>query len=150
MKSSSSWSSVGIGVVIGENSSSDPREFLSSGGVIGIIPFLALPLLHFLTVLEPSLWVMFGVLGACGLVVPFVFGNELFVGANKLLSSPVTKDPSRAPVDSVGARPESLFDGSCPSTLLTGLLNAGCVSVGGRRGGAMVTGIGCLACRVSS
>jgi hypothetical protein len=109
-----------------------------------------LPLLQRLTVLELSILVKFGDFGVSGVIALFVCANELFVGENKLLSSPVVREPSLAAVDSVGASPESLFDISCCSVLRGGLLNAGWVSVGGARGGTIVTGIGGLPGRVSS
>jgi hypothetical protein len=109
-----------------------------------------LPLLQRLTVLELSLLVKFGDFGVSGVIALFVCANELLVGENKLLSSPAVREPSLAAVDSVGASPESLFDISCCSVLLGGLLSAGWVSVGGARGGTIVTRIGGLAGRVSS
>lgn len=56
---------------------------------------------------------------------------------------------SRAPVEVVGANPESRFRGSCSSSLNV-LRRAGCVSLGGALGGGMVTGMGAFAGRVSS
>lgn len=109
-----------------------------------------LPLLQRLTVLELSVLVKFGDFGVSGVMRLFACARELLVGADGLLSSPAMREPSLAAVDSVGASPESLFEISCCSILLAGLLNAGCVSIGGARGGTIVTGIGGLAGRVSS
>jgi hypothetical protein len=103
-----------------------------------------------LTVLELSLLVKFGDFGVSGVIVLFVCAGELLVGENKLFSSPAVNEPSLAAVDSVGASPESLFEISCCSALLGVLLNAGYLSVGGERGGTIVTGIGGLAGRVPS
>jgi hypothetical protein len=150
MKFSSSWPSVGMGVVMGEKSSSVPPVPLSSRrGVLWLSLFLMLPLLR-LIVLELSLLVKLGDFGVSGVMAPFACAKELFVGVNELISSPAIKEPSLAAADSVGASPESLFNISCCSMLLPGLLNAGWVSIGGARGGTIVTGIGGLAGRVSS
>jgi len=51
-------------------------------------------------------------------------------------------EPSRAFEDVVGANPESLFESSLSTTLLSGLRSAGCMVSGGARGGAIVTGKG--------
>jgi hypothetical protein len=109
-----------------------------------------LQLLRRLTVLELSPLIKFGDFGISGVMALFVCTKELLVGVNELLSSPAIGEPSLAAVDSVGASPESLFDISCCSMLLSGLLNAGWVSIGGARGGTIVTGIGGLAGSVCS
>jgi hypothetical protein len=151
-KSSSIKLSVGIGVVIGENSSS---VFAADGGVLGRLPFVELGFLQRLTLPEPmlSLLVNLGVLGIC-VGVSGVFaacGLELkFIAIPSALSSTVFTEPSRALDDVVGARPESLFDSSFSSAPVLGLRRAGCVSVGGARGGATVTAIGGFAGIVSS
>jgi len=150
-KSSSSKLSVGMGVVIGEKSSSDVEVF--PVGVLGTLPFLDIGFLHLLILPEPtlSLFTTFGVprpcVGVWGILL-LVFALEVggvelkFIESPNTLSSTVFTDPSRAFEDVVGAKPESLFDSSLSSKPSIGLRKAGCVSVGGARGGATVTGIG--------
>lgn len=146
-KSSSNKLSVGIGVVMGENSSwvTDP---VSVVGVFGRLPPLKLGFLHLLMLLDSTL----SLLLMLDVLIRFDLGGVLFeivlatgMAELKLTATPSTldapsstvfTDPSRAFEDVVGASPESLFDMSFSSKPLICLRKAGCVSVGGARGGA--------------
>jgi hypothetical protein len=81
----------------------------SDSGVLGFLSLMPLPLLHLLDMLEFSLLRTLGVFGVSGLASPLICIEALFVGAIEQYSSPAIREPDRA-VDSVGARPESLFD----------------------------------------
>jgi hypothetical protein len=148
-KSSSIKLSVGIGVLIGENSSCVGLDV----SVLGILLFLKLGLLHRLILPDGilSLSATFGVMetGVCGSFVLCTLElKSIFTPST--LSSTVLMEPSLALLDVVGANPLSLLLASVSSILPFGFLSAGCVSVGGERGGGIVTAIGGFAGRASS
>jgi hypothetical protein len=152
--SSSIRLSVGIGVLIGVNSSGVDFD-VGVLGVFGVLLLLDPGFLHRLILPEPILSSLVicgvGVLGggACGEVA--LWRLELkSIFTPRMFSSTVVTEPSLALLDVVGASPLSLLVSSVSSIRLFGLRNAGCFSVGARCGGATVTGIGGFAGTASS
>jgi hypothetical protein len=146
---------------MGEKSSSDEEAFFPFG-VFGRLPFRELGFFHRLMLPDPvlslltSLDVSVPCVGVWG-TLPFAAGGGAELksiespNTSAMLSSTVFTDPSRAFEDVVGANPESLLNKSLFSRPLIGRRrNAGCVSVGGARGGATVTAMGGFAATVSS
>lgn len=147
--------------MIGEKSSSDVDVFFPFG-VLGRLPFRELDFFHRLMLPDPalplftSLDVLVPRVGVPG-ALEFAAGGGAELKSIEtpstfaMLSSTVFTDPSRAFEDVVGASPESLLNKSLSSRPLIGRRrNAGCVSVGGARGGATVTAMGGFAATVSS